>query len=181
MFRGKITSDNGKWYKIKYNDGDEEKLTHQQITLIIEYNPMSFIAGYGAALSAIINKTETQTNIALKDLSQIQDIAFSVQHPITCKEMEWKDLVLDLLTSADWILSTSNELGRMAQGVSKNADGTQQTKGTNTIFSIPANKVPLGRKVAYIQNCVPTVPTKQSPTERGKLVWAISLQTTKTK
>ena len=101
--------------------------------MIIKYNPISFSAGYGAALFAIINKNEAVTNIALKDLSQIQDIAFSVQHPITGKEMEWKDLVSDPLTSADWILSTSNELGRMAQGVGTNADGTQQTKGTNTI------------------------------------------------
>ena len=118
--------------------------------MIIEYNPISFTAGYGAALSAIINKTETLSNIAIKDLSQIQDIAFLVQHPITGKEMEWKDLVSDPLTSADCTLSATNELGRMAQGVGKNADSTQRTKGTNTIFFIPANKVPFGRKVTYI-------------------------------
>ena len=88
FYREKIASDNGKWYKIKYNDGDKKELTHCQTTMIIKYNPISFTAGYGAALSAIINKTEIQTNIALKDLSQIQDIAFSVQHPITGKEMD---------------------------------------------------------------------------------------------
>ena len=41
----KIASDNGKWYKIKYNNGDEEELTHRQTTMIIEYNPISFTAG----------------------------------------------------------------------------------------------------------------------------------------
>ena len=29
FYRGKIASDNGKWYKIKHNDGDEEELTHR--------------------------------------------------------------------------------------------------------------------------------------------------------
>ena len=29
----------------------------------------------------------------------IQDIAFSVQHPITGKELEWRELVSDSLTS----------------------------------------------------------------------------------
>ena len=160
FYCGKIASDNGKWYKIKYNDGDKKELTHRQTTMIIEYNPISFTAGYGAALSAIINNTEIQTNIALKGLSQIQDIAFSVQHLITGKEMEWKDLVSNPLTSADWTLSTSNKLGRMAQGVSKNKDGTQQTKGTNTIFFIPANKVQFGRKVTYIQKVCTYCPNK---------------------
>ena len=111
FYRGKIASDNGKWYKIKYNDGDEEELTHRQTTMIIEYNPISFTAGYGAALSAIINRAEVETNISLAELSMIQDIAFSVQHPITGKEMEWRDLISDPLTTADWTLSTSNELG----------------------------------------------------------------------
>ena len=51
FYRGKIASDNGKWYKIRYNDGDEEELTHRQTTLIIEYHPISFTAGYSTALS----------------------------------------------------------------------------------------------------------------------------------
>ena len=101
FYCGKIIFDNGKWYKIKYNDGDEEELTHRQTTLIIEYNPISFTAGYGPALLVIINKTETLSNIAFKVLSMIQDITFSVQHPITGKEMEWRELVSDLLTSVD--------------------------------------------------------------------------------
>ena len=88
FYRGKTISDNGKWYEIIYNNGDEEELTHRQSTLIIENNPISFIAGYGPALSAIINKTETLSNIAFKDLSIIQDIVFSAQNPINGKEME---------------------------------------------------------------------------------------------
>ena len=40
FYRGKIISDNGKWYTFKNNNGDEEELTHRQTTLIIEYNPI---------------------------------------------------------------------------------------------------------------------------------------------
>ena len=54
----KITSDIGKWYKIRYNDGNEEELTHRQTTLIIKYNPILFTAGFGLALSAILLDTE---------------------------------------------------------------------------------------------------------------------------
>ena len=35
FYRWKIASNNGKWYKIKYNDGDEEELIHRQTTMII--------------------------------------------------------------------------------------------------------------------------------------------------
>ena len=150
LYRGKVVSDNGKWYKIKYNNGDEEELTHRQTTLIIEYNLISFTVGYSTALSAIIVDTEKKINIMLHDLSRKQDIAFSVTHPVTGKEMEWKDLVPDPLTSADWTLSTSNKLGHMTQGLGQNTDSTQRTKGTDAIFFIPFYKVPKGRKVTYI-------------------------------
>ena len=39
----------------------------------------------------------------------------------------------------------------MVQGVGKNEDGTQRTKGTNTIFFIPSYKVSKGKNVTYIR------------------------------
>ena len=48
----------------------------------------------------------------------------------------------------------------MAQGVGRNKDGTQRTKGTNTIFFIPANKVPFGCKVTYIRKVCTYRPNK---------------------
>ena len=65
--------------------------------------------------------------------------------------MEWKELVSNPLTSTDWTLSTSNKLGRMAQGVRKNNDGTPCTKSTDKIFFIPYSKVPRGRKLTFMQ------------------------------
>ena len=88
FYRGKIISNNSKWYKVRYNDGNEEELIHRQTTLIIEYNPIPFTAGFGPDLSAIIRKTETLSNITFKDLSIIQDITFSVTHLVTGKERE---------------------------------------------------------------------------------------------
>ena len=74
FYRGKIASDNGKWYKIKYNDGDEEELTHRQTTMIIEYNPISFTAVMGqlSLQSSIMQKFKqtlrSQTSVRFKIL-----------------------------------------------------------------------------------------------------------------
>ena len=95
--------------------------------------------------------------------------------------MEWKDLVSDPLTSTDWTFSTSNELGRMAQGVGRNKDGTQRTKGTNTIFFIPANKVPFGQKITYIQKVRTYRPNKAEQNRTRFTAMEILLPTTQVK
>ena len=48
-YGGKITEDNGKWYSIRYNDGDAEQVTHREATNILAFRAST--AGYGAALS----------------------------------------------------------------------------------------------------------------------------------
>ena len=58
FYHGKSASDNEKCYKIRYNDGNKEELTHRQTTLIVEYNPISFTVGFGPALSEIFHDTE---------------------------------------------------------------------------------------------------------------------------
>ena len=128
--------------------------------LIIKYNPILFTADFGPALSAILLDTEKKSNVAFKDMCMIQDIAFSVTHPVTGKEMEWKELVSDPLTSINWIHSTSNKLNRMAQGVGEKTDGKQQTRGTYIIFFIPSYKNPKGQKVTYIQKVCTYCPDK---------------------
>ena len=118
-YKGEITSDNEKWYKIWYDNCDQEKTTHTTATQIIAYSATSFTASYGAALLAIINDTKQKTNLAFKDLRDAQDLAFSICHPVTGKEMERRELVSNPLTSVDWIISTSKKLGWMAQRVGK--------------------------------------------------------------
>ena len=146
----KVASDNGKWNNIQYDEGNEEETTQRQDKLIIEYNPILFTAGFSPALSPILFDTEKKSNITFKGLSMIQDIAFSVTHPVTGRDMEWKELVLDPLIFVGWTHSSRNELGRIAQGVGKIADDIQQSKGTYTIFSILSYKVPKSQKVTYI-------------------------------
>jgi hypothetical protein len=53
--------------------------------------------------------------------------ANAVTHPITGKQMEYRQLIKDPITRDAWQLSAANEFGRLAQGVSR------RVKGTNTI------------------------------------------------
>ena len=68
--------------------------THTQTTKVIAYTATAFTAGYSPALSAILQGTELQTNLAFKDLRDIQDVAFSVTHPITGKGGKNLSLIL---------------------------------------------------------------------------------------
>ena len=95
-------------------------MTHRgQTSQTIEYNSVLVTASFGATPSAIIWDIGKKLNIAFRELSDIQDIVFSITYPITGKEMEWKELVLNPLTSVSWTYSTSNKLGQMAQDVGK--------------------------------------------------------------
>ena len=51
----------------------------------------------------------------------------------------------------------------MAQGVGENTDSTQLKIGVDTIFFIPYNNVPKGRKVTYIQKVCTYRPDKSEP------------------
>ena len=98
-----------------YNNSDKEEVTHTAATKIIIYGATSFTAGYDAAFSAILRDIEQTRSLVFRDLRNIQDLAFLICHPFTGNEMERRELVSDFLKNADWILSTSNELGQMAQ------------------------------------------------------------------
>ena len=87
-------------------------------------------------------------------------------------------LVSDPLTTTNWTLPTSNELGRMAQEVGKNANGTQQTKGTDTIFFILSSKVPKGHNVTYIRKVCTYLQTKQNQIKRDSKLREILSPTT---
>ena len=53
----------------------------------------------------------------------------------------------------------------MGQRVGKKTDGTQRPKGTDTIFFVPASKVPFGRKVKYIRKVCTYRPEKAKPNQ----------------
>jgi hypothetical protein len=62
--------------------------------------------------------------------------ASTVVHPTTGCLMEYRQLITDPATRADWQLSTANEFGRLAQGVGRHV------QGTNTITFITTTKCP---------------------------------------
>ena len=119
----------GRYYRIEYEDGDEEDMTHSEIKKYLPKIP--YTAGYGAAMQAILQRNIVFNAIAIDSLREAQNRAFAVTHPVTGKQMEYKDLIKDPMFRDDWLLSKSNELGRLLQGIGKNADGTQQIKGYN--------------------------------------------------
>ena len=119
-------------------------------------------AGFGRALSAILQKEENATTLRNTELRQ--DLAHlaiekhqchAVTHPITGKQMEYRHLIQDPDFRDDWLLSCANELGRLAQGVGN------RIKGTNTIFFINKNCVPKGRPVTYARTVCTVRPEKE--------------------
>jgi hypothetical protein len=62
----------------------------------------------------------------------------SVIHPVTVKEMQYKDLMQDAIFGP----LLSNELGRICQGV-------RDVAGTNTAFFIDLHNIPKERKITY--------------------------------
>jgi hypothetical protein len=66
----------------------------------------------------------------------------SVIHPITGKEMQYKDLMKDPDLGPLFEIDLSNELGRICQGI-------RDIAGTNTAFFIDLTSIPKDRKITY--------------------------------
>ena len=77
--------------------------------------------------------------------------------------MEYKDLIKDPKCREDWLLSKSNELGRLLQGVGKNDNGTQRVKGYNCCNAIHKFEVEAGRTVTYARTVCTVRPKKDEP------------------
>ena len=101
----------GRHYLIEYKDGDEEHMTHTEVKNHLPR--IQYTGGYAAALESILTKNASLNVIALDDLREAQNVAFAVTHPLTGKQMEYKDLIKDPEYREDWLLSKSNELGRL--------------------------------------------------------------------
>jgi hypothetical protein len=84
----------------------------------------------------------------------------AITHYKTGKQMEYKDLIRDPHYRDDWMISSANELGRLAQGVG------DRVKGTNTIFFITKDKVPDGRTVTYARVVCTVCPEKDEMNQR---------------
>jgi hypothetical protein len=63
-------------------------------------------------------------------------------HPVTVKEMQYKDLMKDPIFGPLFEIGLSNELGRICQGI-------RDIAGTNTAFFIDLHNIPKDRKITY--------------------------------
>jgi hypothetical protein len=66
----------------------------------------------------------------------------SVIHPVTGKDMQYKDLMKDVILGPLFEIGLSNELGRICQGI-------RDVVGTNTAFFIDLTSIPKDRKITY--------------------------------
>jgi hypothetical protein len=66
----------------------------------------------------------------------------SVIHPVTGKEMQYKDLMKDPIFGPLFEIGLSNELSRICQGI-------RDVAGTNTAFFIDLHNIPKDRKITY--------------------------------
>jgi hypothetical protein len=66
----------------------------------------------------------------------------SVIHPVTSKDMQYKDLMKDPIFGPLFEIGLSNELGRIFQDI-------RDVAGTNTAFFIDLNNIPKDRRITY--------------------------------
>jgi hypothetical protein len=66
----------------------------------------------------------------------------SVIHPVTGKEMQYKDFMKDPELGPLFEIGLSNELGRICQGI-------RDIYGTNTAFFVDLASIPKDRKITY--------------------------------
>jgi hypothetical protein len=171
------------YYKIKYQDGDIEEATeeeihrmlkkpnktsmaralsatrfdriHEQYCKTVSRMPIAskFSNGFGKAV-AILDYMGGKEDAFIPDKQEYKYRADAVINEETGKPMEYKDLLKDPKYREDWSRAAANEFGCLFNGVGKNADGTQRIVGTNTCHWIRRSQVPKGKKVTYARTVV---------------------------
>jgi hypothetical protein len=166
------------YYKIKYQEGDIEEATeeeihrmlkkpnttsmaralsatrfdqiHEQYCETVSRMPIAskFSNGFGKAV-AILDYMGGKEDAFIPDKQEYKYRADAVINEETGKPMEYKDLLKDPKYREDWFRAAANKFGRLFNGVGKNADGTQRVVGTNTCHWIRRSQVPRGKKVTY--------------------------------
>jgi hypothetical protein len=103
-YNGKIISDNGRWYKVQYDDNDEEQLTHREVTKYVQQaNKVTYNAYKG-----LVQQEEYRLQQAFNEVQEFEDKAYSITHPETGKPLENRDLRKDPQFKLKWDLSGAN-------------------------------------------------------------------------
>jgi hypothetical protein len=153
------------YYKIKYQDGDIEEVTEEEVYQMLEKSNKTSMAralsatrftrihdqycktesrmpvaskfsnGFGKAV-AILDYLGGKEDAFIPDKQEYKYRADAIIDEETGKSMEYKDLLKDPKYREDWSRAAANEFGRLFNGVGKNADGTQRIVGTNYYMSL---------------------------------------------
>jgi hypothetical protein len=143
------------YYKIKYQDGDIEEATKDEIDRMLHKPNKTSMAralsatrfnrihdqycktisrmptasktsnGYGKAV-AILDYMGGKEDAFIPDKQEYKYQACAVINKETGKLMEYKDLLKDQKYREDWFRAAANEFGRLFNRVGKNKDGTQR-------------------------------------------------------
>jgi hypothetical protein len=58
-YNGKIISGNGRWYKVQYDDNDEEQLMHWEVTKYVQQaNKVTYKSGWSKAYKGLVQQEE---------------------------------------------------------------------------------------------------------------------------
>jgi hypothetical protein len=79
----------------------------------------------------------------------------SVIHPTTGANMEYRGLIADKDTFPTWDRAAANKCGRLAQGVGR------RIEGSNNIYVMPRSAVPPNKTVTYGRFVVDVQPNKE--------------------
>lgn len=106
--------------------------------------PPPSITQLRADLHNVVNTQPMPTSTM--EWTNFMHVANAVLHPDTGQPMEYRELIRHPKTTADWLISSANEFGRLAQGV-------RDIPGTDTIFFIQRHEIPAERQhnVTYLR------------------------------
>ena len=180
------------YYKVKYNDGDTEEYTKEEIkTMLHKPDIRNIQQAMSVMRHARVEAQYIQTNLYYKpapigscsgfgkamDWIEYQELNRNKNNP-TFQGYKYANTVLDeesgcMLELRDLLkhpkhskistIAACKEYGCLFQGYGKNTDGTKIAEGTNTCHWCPKSKVPKHKKATYAQYVVDVRPEKEDP------------------
>ena len=118
LYNGNIVSDNGQWYKMKYEDNDEEELSHSEMTKFVQQaNKISLTNGWHNAYLGLVQQEEGKSQQVFDEIKDFKNKAYSITHQEIGKQLEYRHLKKDPQTRPTWDISGANEFGRLMQGI----------------------------------------------------------------
>ncbi len=113
-YNGNVVSDNGRWYKIKYEDDDEEELTHREMTTYVQQaNKVTLANGWRNAYFGLVQQEQDKAQREFDEMKDFENTAYSITDPESGKQLEYRHLWKNPKTKQTWNISGTNEFGRL--------------------------------------------------------------------